>query len=66
MAENLRGHDPKAPSKRKQSSLETANEMFKDAFAMKRMRFAEANPDLSEEELNKKTAEYFRKLSEKK
>lgn len=47
-----------------QSSLETANEMFKTAFQVKKSRIKTLNPDLSDEDLNKKTALYFRNLSE--
>lgn len=54
----------KAPTQ-KQTSLETANEMFKAAFLVKKTRFAEQNPHLTEEELNKKTALYFRELAER-
>ncbi len=54
------------PLRRKQSSLETADEMFKAAFILKKTRFADEDPQLSEQELNKKTAEYFRSLGEKK
>ena len=55
-----------APPPRKQTSLETANEMWKDAFLIKKTRFATENPGLSDEELTKMTAAYFRKLSERK
>lgn len=47
-----------------QSSLETANEMFKAAFQVKKSRIKTLNPELSDEDLNKKTALYFRNLSE--
>jgi hypothetical protein len=46
--------------------METANEMWKNAFLVKRTRFARENPGLSEAELNQMTANYFRKLSESK
>jgi hypothetical protein len=55
-----------APSSRKQTNLETANEMFKAAFLIKKERFAKLNPDLSEKELYQKTVAYFHKLSENK
>lgn len=55
----------KKPSLRKQTSLETANEMFKAAFLVKKTRFAEQNPHLTDEEINKKTAQYFRELAER-
>jgi hypothetical protein len=44
----------------KQSHLATANEMFKDAFRIIKTRFAKKNPELTEEQLTKMTAEYFR------
>ena len=47
-----------------QSSLETANEMFKAAFNVKKNKFSQENPKLSDSELNIKTAQYFRGLSE--
>jgi hypothetical protein len=49
---------------KKQTSLETANEMFKTAFQVKKSRIRTLNPELSDEDLNKKTALYFRNLSE--
>lgn len=52
--------------KRKQTNLETANEMFKDAFLVKKARFSHLYPERSEKELLKLTAEYFKKLNEKK
>ena len=52
--------------RRKQSSLETANEMWKDAFLVKKTKFASENPGLSDEELTKMTAAYFRKMGESK
>jgi len=48
--------------KMKQTSLETANEMYKDAFKIKMHTFAEKNPHLSEKELQAMTADYFRSL----
>lgn len=56
--------DKKKPSLHRQTSLETANEMFKAAFALKKARFLAENPELSEAELAKKTSEYFKKISE--
>lgn len=47
---------------RRRTSLEVANQMFKDAFIVKRTRFAAENPRLSERELDRLTAEYFAKL----
>lgn len=54
----------KAPpsNQRKQTNLETANAMFKEAFLVKKTRFAKENPFLSESEINKLTADYFRNL----
>ena len=52
--------------KLKQTNAETANEMWKNAFVVKKTRFANENPQLSEDELNKITAAYFRKMSESK
>jgi hypothetical protein len=49
---------------RKQTNLETANEMYKAAFTIKKQKFASADPKLSEAELNRKTADYFRHLAE--
>jgi len=48
----------------RQTNLETANQMFKDAFLVKKTRFAHLHPELSESELHKMTAEYFRRLNE--
>jgi hypothetical protein len=47
----------------RQSNLETANAMFKNAFLVKKTRFAKENPHLNEAELNKFTADYIRGLS---
>ncbi len=52
--------------KRKQTNLETADAMFKDAFTVKKARFSHLNPELSEQELIKMTAAYFKKLNEEK
>jgi hypothetical protein len=51
------------PQKR-QSSLETANEMYKAAYQVKKMRFAEKNPQLTDQELNILTAKYFCAMDE--
>lgn len=48
--------------KKKQTNLETANVMFKEAFLVKRTRFFKENPQLSDVELDKMTADYFRNL----
>lgn len=56
-----------SPSKkRKQTNLETANAMFKDAFLVKKARFSHLHPELSEQELIRMTAAYFKKLNEEK
>lgn len=39
-----------------------ANQMFKDAFLVKKTRFSYLHPELSDEELHKMTIEYFRNL----
>ena len=57
---------PNSLRRRKQTSLETANQMFKDAFLVKKTRFSHLHPELSDQELHKLTAEYFRKLNEAK
>jgi hypothetical protein len=44
------------------TNLEMANQMFKDAFLVKKTRFSHLHPELSEQELHKMTAEYFRNL----
>lgn len=49
-------------SRKKQSSLETANEMFKNAFQVKKMKFRQENLKLTDEELNVMTADYFKKM----
>jgi hypothetical protein len=51
---------------RKPTSVEIADQMFKDAFLVKKTRFSHLHPELSDEELHKMTAEYFRKLNEEK
>lgn len=52
--------------KRKQTNLETADAMFKDAFLVKKARFSHLHPELSEQELVRMTAVYFKKLNEDK
>ena len=49
--------------KTKQTSLETANEMFKTAFLVKKTKFSTHDSSLSDAELNKKTADYFKKIN---
>lgn len=58
MPESLKSSHPK----RKWTNLEVANQMFKDAFLVKKMQFSKMHPDLSDEELHKMTIEYFRNL----
>jgi hypothetical protein len=60
MPESLKTPTPK----RKWTSLELADQMFKDAFLVKKTRFSHLHPDLSDEELQKMTAEYFKKLNQ--
>lgn len=49
--------------RKKQANLETANQMWKDAFAVKKMKFQIENPHLSEKEIQNLTVEYFKNLS---
>lgn len=42
--------------------LEVANQMYKDAFLIKRTRLAVENPKLPDLELDRRTAEYFSRL----
>jgi hypothetical protein len=50
--------------KPKISNLEMANQMFKDAWLVKRTWFASQFPKLSAKELDRKTADYFAKLKD--
>lgn len=50
--------------KRKWNNLEMVNQMFKDAFLVKKTRFSEMHPELSDEALHKMTVEYFKKLNQ--
>ena len=50
----------------RQAVLETANEMYKQAFLVKRTRLAVANSAMSDAELDRMTVLYFSKLKEKK
>ena len=59
---DLRAEPQPAPASRRMTSLELANEMYKDAFRMKRTRFAVENPQLSEAALDRMTARYFAEL----
>ena len=54
------------PLKPKLTKLEIANQMFKDAFKVKKARFSYLHPELNEKELEKMTAEYFKKLNTEK
>ena len=47
-----------------QRNMLMANQMFKDAFLVKKTRFIHLYPNLSDDELDKMTAAYFRKLNE--
>ena len=55
----------KIHQKRKQTKLEMADQMFKDAFLVKKTRFSHLHPELSDDELSKMTANYFKKLNER-
>ncbi len=50
--------------KSKPTRLEMADQMFKDAFLIKKTRFSHLHPNLTEKELTKMTADYFRNLNE--
>lgn len=39
-----------------------ANQMFKEAFLVKKTRFSKLHPELFDEELHKMTIEYFRNM----
>ena len=51
--------------KRKPTNLEMADQMFKDAFLVKKTRFSHLYPELSDDELIKMTAKYFKELNER-
>lgn len=48
-----------------QSSLETANQMYKDAWLVKRTKFQKAHPELSARQIDEKTSAYFAKLKDR-
>lgn len=48
--------------KSRPSNLEMANQMFKDAFLVKKTRFSKLHPELSEEKVQRMTVDYFRNL----
>lgn len=48
---------------KKQTNLETANQMWKDAFAVKKMKFQIENPSLSQKEVHNITIDYFKSLN---
>jgi hypothetical protein len=54
----------KSHPKRKWTNLEIADQMFRYAFLVKKTRFSHLYPNLSDNELHKMTAEYFKKLNE--
>ncbi len=56
--------DPLKQKHHKPTNLEMADQMFKDAFLVKKTRFSHLHPELSDKELSKMTADYFRKLNE--
>lgn len=62
MSEALKPLNPQ----RKWTNLEIADQMFKDAFLVKKTRFSHLHPHLSDEDLHKMTVEYFKKLNEEK
>ncbi len=49
-------------AQKKQTNLQTANQMWKDAFAVKKMKFQTENTSLSEKEVQNLTIEYFKSL----
>lgn len=53
-------------SSKKQTKLETADQMFKDAFLIKKTRFSHLYPHLSKEDLHLMTVAYFKKLNTEK
>ncbi|MBX3039192.1 MAG: hypothetical protein KF789_00620 [Bdellovibrionaceae bacterium] len=56
-----------APEKqRKWTSLEIVDQMYKDAFLVKKTRFSHLHPELSDKELHQMTVQYFIKLAKDK
>jgi hypothetical protein len=53
----------KKPLKSKPTSLEMANQMYKDAFQVKKQGFAAKNPHLSDGELDKMTKKYLAEIN---
>jgi hypothetical protein len=49
-------------SPKRQSNLETANEMYKMAFLVKKNKFSREFPKLTESEILQKTMKYFKEL----
>lgn len=61
--EELNSMNPSQIQKpKKLSSLELADQMWKDAFLVKKTKFALANPLMTEAEILKLTANYFKNL----
>lgn len=54
--------DTKNTPPQKAYKLEIANEMFKTAFQIKKHKFRLESPELSESEVQQKTADYFKNL----
>ncbi len=49
--------------KSRPTKLEMANEMYKFAFSVKKSRFKNQFPNLSSAEIQQKTVDFFKKLS---
>ncbi len=56
--------NPKKLQKPKYTNLEMANQMFKDAWLVKHTFFQKKFPNLTTEEVNKMTAQYFANLKD--
>ena len=48
-----------------QKNILMADQMFKDAFLVKKTRFSKLHPDLSDEELHQMTVDYFKDLGKR-
>jgi SRSO17 transposase len=51
--------------KKNQKNMHLANQMWKDAFLVKKTKLALENPNLSDLEIEKKTIEYFKSLNKR-
>ncbi|OGQ34151.1 MAG: hypothetical protein A3F16_06140 [Deltaproteobacteria bacterium RIFCSPHIGHO2_12_FULL_43_9] len=58
--------DRELKNRQKQSNIETANEMYKFAFDVKKEQFSKQYPNLLEEELVQMTSQFLRESNEKK